>query len=469
MLKDKVLSILSTDACNDLAAAAVRIIEQIGVRVTHPDAAALLLDAGAKKADDARFRMGESMLRDLLAKAPRQFGLHHRGGGCLDIGSGRSWTFCGATVAQVADWPDWSLRKATRLDAARFTRLCDALPLVHCLAPVVEAQDVDSAMAEPVTYVELLSNTSKFAWVCPVKHSSARTWIEMGRIATGVDDLSVNPKVGLLSTVLPDLYLDDDCAATALLAAREGIPLISMAGPIGGMSAPNTIAGIVSLKLAPELFLAALVQIVRPGSPVLLDVGAVALDMNTADLDDAGPEASLGVIAMAQVVHSFHLPTYSCALGCDSKIGDYQAGMEKMAGLLTARLAGVDLTTNIGLISRGNVASYEQILLDHELCAFVDRIGSGVQVNEDTLAWDVIQEVGIGGEFLAHEHTLRHCRSGEIWHPTLLDRTAPGSPREDPLTRAHIRAENLMEDHRPSVDPGLGRDLERWLALAARR
>lgn len=462
-MKPNTLSVLTSSECEGLSEAALRILEEIGVLVTHPEVVDLLVGAGAKRGDDGRICTDGALVRQLLAKAPGRFKLHDRRGGWIEIGSGRTWTFCGGTVSRVAEWPDWSLRPASRADVARFARLCDALPLVHCAVPAVEAQDVGPSRAELVSFLDTIANTSKFVLVCPVAHSSARAWVEMGRIAAGVRDLSAAPSIGLLATMLPSLHLDDDCAATTILSAREGLPLISMGGAIGGSSAPNTVAGTAVMKFAGILFVAALAQAARPGTPVMLDCGAVVLDMNTVDIGEAGPEYPLGVAALAQAARGFGLPTYSCALHCEAKIGDFQAGMEKMAGMMAALLAGVDLTTNMGMLSRCSAASFEQLLIDHELCAFLERLGRGVTVNDDTLALDVIREVGVEGSFITHEHTVKHCRSGEIWYPRLLDRTAVGAETKGLYERAHIQVEEILKGHEPQVDDSIRKELKAYV------
>ena len=454
-----ILSVLTQEECGNLAEAALKVLAEMGVLVTLPEAVDRLIAAGGWRGEDGRVRLEGELVRRMMAQAPKRFALHDRCGGRLEIGQGRSWTLCGGTVARMVDWPDGTVREATRDDGARLARLCDALPLVHCTVPMVEPQDVPSRHAEIIAFLDTLINTSKFVLACPVAHASARAWVEMGRIATGRKNLAEQPAIGLLVTMLPSLHLDDDCTATSMLAAEEGVPLIAMAGAMAGSSAPNTVAGVAVLKLAGALFIATLAQIVRPGTPVFLDCGAVALDMNTADIGEAGPEYSLGAVAQAQAARELGLPTYSCALHCEAKQVDFQAGMEKMAGMMASLLARVDLTTNMGMLSRCSAASFEQLLIDHELCAFLGRFGRGVTVDDDTLGLDVVHQVGLGGNFMLHEHTLKHCRSGEIWYPTLLDRTAVAVEAGDLRIRAHAQVQEILKTHRPQVDGETRRDL----------
>ena len=126
---------------------------------------------------------------------------------------------------------------------------------------------------------------------------------------------------------------------------------------------------------------------------------------------------------------------------------------------MTCLLSGIDLTVNLGMLSRCSAASYEQMILDHELCLFLQRFGKGVAVGDDTLGLNVMREVGIGGNFLLHEHTARHCRSGEIWYPRILDRSSVGAERKGILDRAHQEVERMLAAHMNTVDDGIQEEL----------
>ena len=462
-MKASQLNVLTDDECDALASGALQLLDETGVVVTLAEARDVLLAAGGREGDSGRILLEESVVRAALAAAPERFSLHDRLGGVVEIGAGRCWTKPGGTVSRVMEYPGWSLRDATRQDVARFARLCDALPNAHTTLPVVEPQDVDRSLAEVISVQETIANSSKFITVCPVEHSTAKTCVELARIATGTTDLSREPKMGLLATVLPNMHLDDDCAATTMLAAREGIPLVVMAGAVSGSSSPYTIAAATAMKIAGEMFHTTLAQRVRPGTPTLWDIGSMVLDMRTADLSEAGPENGLSTAAMCQVAQQFAMPTYCCSLHCDGKIGDFQTGLEKAAGLMSAFLAGVSLTANMGLLSRCSAASYEQMVLDDELCAYLQRFRQGVAVNEDTLGLDVIREVGVGGEFITHPHTARHCRSGEVWNPALLDRTSVGARTSDLYGRAADRVREILESHQPQVDAEVREALDAYV------
>jgi trimethylamine--corrinoid protein Co-methyltransferase len=106
----------------------------------------------------------------------------------------------------------------------------------------------------------------------------------------------------------------------------------------------------------------------------------------------------------------------------DSKVIDVQAGYEKAITSLMAGLAGANLVHNAaGFLESALTYSYEQMVIDDEILGMVNRALRGIEVNDETLAVNVINDIGPGGHFLAHAHTLTHIHS-EFFLPTISDR-----------------------------------------------
>ncbi|GAH92311.1 unnamed protein product, partial [marine sediment metagenome] len=104
------------------------------------------------------------------------------------------------------------------------------------------------------------------------------------------------------------------------------------------------------------------------------------------------------------------------------QIPDAQAGYERALQVLSCALSGVNfIHLSIGMIEQMLLASYEQCVIDNEILGATFRILQGMEVNSETLAMDVIKEVGPGGNFLTHEHTLKNFRKVE-WFPRLTNR-----------------------------------------------
>lgn len=131
---------------------------------------------------------------------------------------------------------------------------------------------------------------------------------------------------------------------------------------------------------------------------------------------------------------------------------DAQIGHEKtLTGLMPA-LARTSLIYGMGMIDMGMAVSYEQLLMDAEFVRMFKRAEQGIEVNEDTLALDVIAAVGPAGNYLSQRHTLKHMRK-EISTAKLIDRKSyslwekEGSM--DIVQRANLEAKRIFAEHQP--------------------
>jgi trimethylamine--corrinoid protein Co-methyltransferase len=122
---------------------------------------------------------------------------------------------------------------------------------------------------------------------------------------------------------------------------------------------------------------------------------------------------------------------------------------------LLPALAGANLIYGLGMIEMGMTIDYGQLVLDNEFAKMIKFLLNGIPVNDDTLAVDVIQEVGIGKDFLSHDHTFKHMRSQS--QPVLIDRNMredwEASGSTDIYQRAQDKARHILETHKPDPLP----------------
>jgi trimethylamine--corrinoid protein Co-methyltransferase len=75
----------------------------------------------------------------------------------------------------------------------------------------------------------------------------------------------------------------------------------------------------------------------------------------------------------------------------------------------------------------------------------------GIPVNDETLAVDVIREIGVGKDFLSHGSTYKHMRTQS--QPDLIDRRMredwQASGGKDIHQRALEQARHILENHQP--------------------
>jgi trimethylamine--corrinoid protein Co-methyltransferase len=92
-----------------------------------------------------------------------------------------------------------------------------------------------------------------------------------------------------------------------------------------------------------------------------------------------------------------------------------------MFGTLSAALSGANLIHDVGYLEDGLCGSFEQVVITDEIIGMVKRYIQGITVDSNTLALDVIEKVGPGGNFLSEDHTYKNFKS-EMFMPELIDR-----------------------------------------------
>jgi trimethylamine--corrinoid protein Co-methyltransferase len=170
------------------------------------------------------------------------------------------------------------------------------------------------------------------------------------------------------------------------------------------------------------------------------------------------------IVAHAQLARYYGLPSRSGGALTDASFPDAQAGFESMMGLLTTVTSGIDFVLHAGGILSSYLAfSYEKFVLDDEICGMVRRFKQNLFVDDKTLAYDVITNVGPSGNYLMETHTVKRCRK-EFWEPDLCDRGGleawmqAGKPTA--VDRARARWQRLVAEHEdPPLDGTTARQL----------
>jgi trimethylamine--corrinoid protein Co-methyltransferase len=236
-----------------------------------------------------------------------------------------------------------------------------------------------------------------------------------------MDELRDRPFVILYPEPISPLVFPDEVVDRLFLAADLFMPQIPGPAVQLGATGPATLAGVITQITAESLMCLTLAQLRNPGCPVCLSGNVQILDMQTGIFGVGFPEMSLGISAQAEVAQSFGLPTWGYAGCTDAKSVDAQAGLESAFSILSQGLAGLNLIHDVGYLDMAMVSSTAQLLLGNEAIGMTRRFLQGIEVTPETLARQVIENVGPGGHFLQQRHTLDHFRS-ELWRSELLTR-----------------------------------------------
>ena len=193
-------------------------------------------------------------------------------------------------------------------------------------------------------------------------------------------------------------------------------------------------------------------QLRKTGCPVAMSGNVGILDMKTALMAMGAPENNLALAAQAEVARSFNLPTWGLAGATDSKLLDAQAGIESAFSILSQGLSGLNLIHDVGYMAAGMACSLEQLVMGNEVVGMTKRFVKGISVNRETIARQIMEDVGPGGHFLVQQHTMDHFKE-ELWTANQMNRQtidswkASGKPSMEDRVKEEVR--KISETHTP--------------------
>jgi len=464
---------LDDDALDRVHAQAMRVLAEVGTEV-HSDAALDLLRAAGQRVEGTRVRWDPDFVMAQLALAPGAVTLTGRTGRAVNLGGGSG-------VRTPVGGPPFAhdrvrgRREGSLADHVELVRIAHAAePLAVLQSGTVEAQDRDASSRHLAMDHSILRWSDKPYLLYGTSGEKTRDGIALAAIAAGgAEALAERPMVmGIVNPNSPLVW--DGLMADMLMALAEaGQPVAITPFLLAGASAPVTLAAGLSLLAAETLAGVALAQLVRPGAPCVLGTFVSGVDMRTGGPSLGLPESVLATLAGAQLARRYGLPVRGGGGLCSAIPLDAQAATESAMSLWATALAGCDLVVHAaGWLEGGLVASYEKLALDLEVLRMFDRIAAGVSVDDESLAFDVIAEVGPGGLFLDQLHTLERFRAESFMSPLFPALAHPtwvkqGS-RETPEL-ATAQWQRLLDSYLdPGIDPGVEAELDDYVARRTR-
>ena len=257
-----------------------------------------------------------------------------------------------------------------------------------------------------------------------------------------------------ISPVISPLRYGEDAVAVTLACIRRGVPINAIVAAQSGATAPATLAGMLAQSTAETLASLALVNVFAPGYPVIFSNWPFVIDLRTGAFCGGGGEISVMNAASGQIANWLGLPGGAACSMADAKAVDAQMGVEKAIATLAAGLAGTNMAyESSGMMASLLGASFEAFVLDDEMLGHVYRAIRGIEVNEETLAFEAIREAVHGeGHFLGSAHTMAAMQR-DYFYPPLADRDDPvtwaekGAP--DIAQVAREKARSVLASHYP--------------------
>lgn len=456
--------ILSDEGLTRIEATADRILAEIGIEL-RDDAEAMRLykAAGATVRETAanvwRVTFEPGMLREVLATAPAEFTQHARNpANSVRIG-GDNVVFAPAYGSPFVMDLDKGRRYGTIEDFRNFIKLSQSSPwLHHSGGTVCEPTDVPVNKRHlDMVYSHIRYSDRAFLGSITAPDRAADS-IEMARILFGEAFTDANCVImGNFNTTSP-LVIDGVTAAgiRAYAAANQGS--IHLPFLLGGAVAPLTIAGMVAQGLAESMASCALAQLVRPGAPVILASFFSSMSLRSGSPTFGTPEPAIGSLAMGQLARRLKLPLRCAGNFSTSKLPDGQSMWQSMMSMMSAIQGGANYVLHSAGFLDGLLSmSYEKLVMDTDICGALHAYLDGMAVNEDTLAFDALAELGPGQHLFSTQHTLRHYETA-YWDSALDDNQPWETWDEqggiDYAQRANTRWKKLLREYEaPPLDP----------------
>jgi trimethylamine--corrinoid protein Co-methyltransferase len=405
----------------DLHLAALDILERTGVAVLHGEARNLLSDAGAV-VEEQRVRIPSHLVEDAIRSAPKRITVADRSGEKRLFVDMRNVYFSPVVAnSRYYDPRNRKIRPFVRRDLPETITVADHLKNMDLQGMGTIVTDLPGRISGRVVFKEILIHSTKPIYFEALNVASLKSCIEMAAVVRGgMDELRKNPYIIHYSEPVSPLNLTEEGVSKILMCADYGIPVIYIPMPMLGQSAPATFAGILAQNIAEVFAGLVIVQLRQRGAAFMFGGIPSMLDMKTALYSYGAAELNLLCAALTEISHYYSLPMFGTAGCSDAKITDEQAAVELSMSILMSALSGANLVHDIGLIGGGLTVSSEAFVLCDEIIQMVDHMLRPIEINMDTLALDLIDQVGPGGSFIETEHTLHHFR--QCWYSELFDR-----------------------------------------------
>ena len=467
---------LSQDQLQELFDGVLHVLEYTGLDVYHDEARDILEKAGAW-VDGLRVRLPSYLVRRSLEMAPRSFTIFARDGNPehnIHIGPGRAHFGPGPTCPNFIDMETLERRPYVKSDVPIVAKTVDALPNIDFCESLGTVNDVHHELGALYEFAGMFPNTSKpiVAWSYDRFDSASIHEIAVAE-AGGQTAFEQRPNYVHYCEPLSPLVSTFEAIDKLIFAARHRVPLIFTPCPIAGGTAPVTAAGIITEGAAESWMGLTLAQAIQPGLPFFMGGVYSVMDMSSMILAYGAPELPLMMAGITELAHFASLPLWQTGGVTDSKTFDEQAIIEGSMSVYFSALTGGDLTHDVGYTESAMTGSVFQLAAMDEAIGYSRRITRGIEVNEDTLAVSVIDDVGPNGHYLREDHTRRYYKN-EFWYPNLCDRRnyeeweMMGKTSFKERTVARVR--DIQSTHQPSsIKPETEEVIQKVLAEAEER
>jgi len=441
------LTFLSDDEIASIHETSLRVLQEIGMKVVSKKVQSLLAENGAE-VDDSRstVRIPDALVEEAISKAPKEMVLCGRNPK-FDLSlpvKGLPFVATSGFSVFMRDFKTGEKRMTNSSDLKDFAVLSDYLDQVDFFWPIVTPTELPPPLQRVHALATSFENTEKHVQHEALTEKDAKWQIKLAAtIVGGEEKLKRRPIFSSVNCPVSPLVFEEGSSEAMVELARAGIPVVPMSMALCGCTAPATIAGTLVIINAENLASLVLLQCANPGAPVIYSAESTPANMKTGEINYEAPEFPLIAAGATQMARLYKLPCYTAPIG-----------------ILTQMGRG-DISADFGSLENAESAALEQVILDVEEWEQAKAYLRRFKVNEETLGFDAIKNVGPGGNFLGTKHTLEHFRE-EIW--LKKETTILPSMSGALIDRAKEKVRQILSSHVPlQLDEGVKREISQIL------
>ena len=468
--RDRPVEPIDDDAVLRIHNGAMRILEEIGIHFLNEEAVGILAGAGCR-VDGACVHMDRDFVMEQVARAPAQFAITPRN-------PERAITIGGNHIVfgNVSSPPNFSTLEGGKQPGtqAAFRDLLKLTQFFNCIhfagGYPVEPVDIHASVRHLDCLFDKITLSDKAIHAYALGSERIEDAMEMVRIGSGLSEEAFQAQPRMFTNInsVSPLKHDWPMLDGAMRMARRGQPVVVAPFTLAGAMAPVTLAGAVALSVAECLCVVALLQLIRPGVPVVMGTFTSNVDMRSGAPAFGTPEYLRATQMHGQMARFYNLPMRA-SNACTSVVPDAQATWESAFSLWACLSSGTNMVYHgAGWLEGGLIASPEKFIIDCEMIQHLIHYLEPVPVEEEAIAIDAIAEVGPFGHFFGGAHTRERYETA-FYNPFLSDWrnyeafVAAGS--QDATARANrIWKQIVAEFEPPPLDAAIRDELADFVA-----
>lgn len=368
-----------------------------------------------------------------------------------------------STQVSLVDYGTKTRRYGLRDDNFKNIKLVEALKNIPACNAAVVPSDVPYEIADVVTIADIQKYSTKPGGTYILTPTGAKYVSRINKLL-GLRDSY------LFETISP-LSFKKDTVDMALAFAKNGGGLGIAPMAMSSATAPITISGTLAVEVAEVLGSCFLVHMMTGEYPSFA-ASCHSVDPRSMLCSFGSPNQALFGVAVSQLCRFYGLQGGTNTGLTDALVPDFQGGLEKGLTAAFNSMGGLNSIGCQGIVGADQGFSFEQLVIDNEWIDYYNYIVSGFEVTEELIGYELIEQVGIGGNFLGEEHTVEHMRDS-YWMSDIFNRddwsnwVAKGS--RDIYDAAHEYVEKVTQGYRemePVRSPEVCEELDHIVAEA---